>query len=57
MDSLGISLLLWIVCGTVAAWVADTRKDPHPGTWAAMGFLLGPIGLLLAIVVVRDRRT
>lgn len=40
-------VLLWIVCGGVAAFLAWT-KDRSVGAWFFGGLLLGPVGVIAA---------
>ena len=49
-------LILWVVCAIGAYVVANSRNDPSPTMWAVVGFLLGPIGLLLAFIAAKPRK-
>ena len=49
-------LILWIVCAVGAYIVATSRNDPSPTMWAVVGFILGPIGLLLAFIAAKPKR-
>jgi|KBSMisStandDraft_5_1062788.scaffolds.fasta_scaffold1304875_1 MFS family permease len=40
-------VLLWVVCGGVAAWIAD-RKGRSVGAWFLCGFAFGPFGVIAA---------
>lgn len=46
-------VLLWIVCGGIAAFLAWT-KGRSVGAWFFCGLLLGPIGVIAA-AVARDQ--
>lgn len=39
--------ILWLICGAAAAYVAHSRGAGGCG-WAIVGFLLGPLGFVLA---------
>ena len=40
-------IVIWIVCGFVAAWIGNTRTGSGTaGFW--LGLLLGPFGILIA---------
>lgn len=43
-----VALLFWIICGVAAASIASS-KGRSAGGFGVVGFLLGPIGLLIAI--------
>jgi hypothetical protein len=43
-------LIIWLVCGVVAAVVA-TNKGRSGCGWFILGVLLGPLGFILALVV------
>jgi hypothetical protein len=46
-------LIFWLLCGVVAAVVASNKGRSGCG-WMILGFLLGPIGVVLALVVSAD---
>src|SRR5579872_6914884 len=48
-------LLFWIICGIGAAYVASSR-GASGCLWAFIGFLLGPIGLLMAFASDSGRK-
>ena len=50
MELFIIIIFFWITCGIVAAVVAD-RKGRNAGGWFLIGLLLGPIGIVLALVI------
>ena len=50
MELFIIFIGFWITCGIVAAVVAD-RKGRNVGGWFLIGLLLGPIGIVLALVI------
>jgi hypothetical protein len=43
-------LIIWLVCGVIAAIVA-TNKGRSGCGWFVVGVLLGPLGFILALVV------
>ncbi len=45
---MGIFLLIWIACSGFAYMVAEKRAPSKAGMAALLGFLLGPIGVLIA---------
>lgn len=45
---------LWVVCGIASAVIASS-KGRDLGVWAIAGFVLGPIGVLMAIGVAGVR--
>ena len=47
---MGIAALIWIMCGVIGAVVAG-QKGRSVGGWAVLCFLLGPLGVILALVV------
>jgi hypothetical protein len=51
MDSLQIELLLifWCLCGIASGMIAAYR-DNGVALWFFLGFLLGPLGLLISMV-------
>ncbi len=50
------SILIWTICAVVAWWIAHTKGAPDAGTWAFVGLLLGPIGVLLAIAMAKPAK-
>ena len=50
MELFIIFICLWIMCGIVAAVVAN-RTGRNVGGWFLIGLLLGPIGIVLALVI------
>jgi hypothetical protein len=42
-----IAVLLWVVCGGVAAFLAQA-KGRSPGNWFLVGFFFGPFGVIAA---------
>jgi hypothetical protein len=48
-------ILFWIVCGIGAAFVASNR-GASGCLWAFLGFLLGPIGFLMAVANQSDTK-
>ncbi|RSU55351.1 zinc ribbon domain-containing protein [Sphingobium yanoikuyae] len=51
-----IILLIWILFGVAAMLVMQNKGRSGCGGFA-MGFLLGPIGLVIALVLSADHRT
>ena len=47
-------VVIWLLSGVVSAVVA-TNKGRRGCGWFALGFLLGPLGLILALVVSRNQ--
>lgn len=43
-------LMLWVFCGVIAAIIAAQKGSSGCG-FAILGFLLGPIGIILAILI------
>ena len=48
--------LLWLLFGILTAVVA-ANKGRHVFGWLVLGFLLGPFGLILALVVAKNQAT
>ncbi len=48
--------LIWIVCGVISAMVAG-NKGRSGCAWFAMGLLLGPLGLIWALVMPSNHAT
>jgi len=44
------AVVIWLMCGVIAAVVASGKGRSGCG-WFAIGFLLGPLGLILSLVV------
>ena len=49
-----IAILIWIVCGIGAAFVAQ-RRGANGCLWFGLGVLLGPFGLAFAFTSGSDR--
>jgi len=43
-------LIFWILCGVIAAMIA-AGKGSHPAGYAILGFILGPIGIIMALLM------
>ena len=50
-----IILILWCVCGVIAAMIASRKGRSGCGGFA-LGFLLGPLGIVWALVMRTDHR-
>jgi len=48
-------LLLWILCGVAGGIILNNKGRSGCGGFA-LGFLLGPIGLVIALVMSADQR-
>jgi hypothetical protein len=42
-----VAILIWVVCAGISYVVAKDRAPSKAGMAAALGFFLGPIGLLI----------
>lgn len=49
------ALLIWIVCGVVTIWIARNAGKTNLASWFVVGFLLGPIGIVIALVSNREQ--
>lgn len=49
MVAVVVVVLLWVVCGFIAAWLAS-KKDRSVSAWFFAGLLGGPIGVICAAV-------
>lgn len=47
-------LILWLLCGLAASIVMSNKGRSGCGGWA-LGVLLGPIGLVIALVMSSDK--
>ena len=47
------ALGVWVICGIAGAMIAS-QKGRSAGAWAILCFLLGPLGVVLALVASRD---
>ena len=50
-----MELFVWVVCGVIG-WVIGTNKGLSGCGWAGGCFLLGPLGIVLALVVPKDQK-
>ena len=48
-----VILVLWVVCGIVAAMIAGGKGRSGCGGFA-LGFLLGPLGIVWALALSKD---
>lgn len=51
-----ILLIVWVLFGIAAAMVMSNKGRSGCGGFA-LGFLLGPIGLIIALVLQKDHKT
>ena len=51
-----VVVFFWILCGTVAAVIAN-KKGRSAFGWFSLGIALGPIGIILALVVSKNQET
>lgn len=56
MGAIESLLLIWLLFGAVTAVVAS-NKGRSGCAWFFVGFLLGPIGLIISLVVSRDQES
>ena len=47
---------LWVVCAIGSYLVAAMKKDPSPLAWGLFGILLGPLGVLGAMILAKPAR-
>lgn len=47
--------LIWLICGMVSAMIGST-KGRNPFAWFVIGFILGPFGILIALVISKDTK-
>lgn len=52
-----LTIVVWIVCGLASGWIGQVRHDPSPTTWFVAGILLGPLGVLLALIFAKPKAT
>ena len=50
MELLAIGFILWLLCGIIGAAITS-NKGRGSCSGFALGFLLGPIGLIIALVL------
>jgi len=55
MDDYTLLVVLWVVCAVAAYFIAQSRGVKGAGGWALVGFLLGPIGLVLALIFAKPK--
>ena len=48
-------VVIWIICGIICTVVAQGKGRDGCG-WFALGILLGPLGIILALVVSADHK-
>ena len=51
---IAMAVITWLLFGVTSAVVA-TNKGRNGCGWFTLGFLLGPVGLILAFVVAKDQ--
>ncbi len=44
---------IWVICGVLGAMIAS-QKGRSAGGWAALCFLLGPLGVIMALAAGED---
>lgn len=49
-----ISLLIWSIVFAVVSTIIANNKGLSIGKWAAIGFILGPIGVIWVLVTAKD---
>ena len=47
-------IIVWLVCGVISSQVASGKGRSGAG-WFAIGFLLGPLGLIWSLVLAEDK--
>lgn len=52
-DILSIALVTAVVCGLASLLIAQTRQAPSQWVWAVIGFVLGPIGVVFALLAAK----
>lgn len=56
MDIFVFVLLIWIVFGAIGGMIMSNKGQSGCGGFA-LGFLLGPLGLVIALVMPTDHKT
>lgn len=51
---MGVITVGWFLCALIGAWVGSGKNETFGGFM--LGLLLGPLGLLIAIISPGDRR-
>ena len=46
-------IIIWFVCGVISAFIAD-GKGRSGCSWFFVGVLLGPLGIILALVMPKN---
>ena len=49
-----VILIIWVVCGIIAAMIAGGKGRSGCGGFA-LGFILGPLGIIWALVMSKDQ--
>lgn len=49
-----LAIIVWIVCGIASLLIAQSRGAANAGSWFVLGVLLGPIGVILALIGVKS---
>lgn len=52
VDYLIIAICIGTICAALS-WLIASNRGASAGAWAALGFLLGPIGLLVTLVAAK----
>jgi uncharacterized membrane protein YeaQ/YmgE (transglycosylase-associated protein family) len=48
-------IIFWVICGIIATIIA-TQKGRDGCSWFIIGFLLGPIGVIVALVIGKEQK-
>lgn len=53
MDEWMVPILIWTACAVVSWWIAQSKGASDAARWGVIGLLLGPIGVIWAIVAAK----
>lgn len=56
MDDLTMAVLVWTICAALAFFVANAKRAPDAVTWGMWGLLLGPLGVIGALLIAKPGR-
>jgi len=48
-------VIIWIICGFISTKIA-IQKGKHKFDWFIIGLLLGPFGIILALIIEKDEK-